>query len=300
MNRPLLLRAMIAKELRTTLRQRQQIWGLIITLLVFVFVIGMGVREYSQRTRSPVASGAHVQAAPPPETRPAASAASRPATASSLNRVPQLDAMIIRWISIGLGAGLTLFLSLGYLLAATLATFAGEKDNRTLEILLASPVDDTTLFVTKCLSVLLPMSAIGYLLFLIPASVAAFLLRSELARLPISIPVHALLLSIPVMLLVSASVVALGAAVSAKSQSLKGASQVFGALFFIVFFGGGYGLPLILRFTPLGPPVRAFGKAWLQMPFIAQYAAALLVLAVPAAILTLVALALFKRDRLLT
>lgn len=303
MNRSLLLHAMIAKELRSIFRDRQQILGLVISIIILVGVVATVLvkHKFADKLRPPPAAAATAPATQPPSSHPAAS----PTPPSRQSPIPTqlqplLTEMIVRWVAIAVGTTIALFFGLGYLIAATLATFAGEKDDRTLEILLASPIPDTTLFLTKCASVLLPMSAIGYLFLLIPSIVAVFVYHEELAFAPVCFPVYALLLSVPVMLLLNASIVAIGAAISVKAQSLKSASQTFGAIIFIVIFGGAYGLPLILKFTRLGKPAADFGTAWLSMPFPLQYALALAILALPTLLFTLVARSLFQRDRLLS
>jgi ABC-type Na+ efflux pump permease subunit len=211
-----------------------------------------------------------------------------------------VDPMVIRWICIGMGTAVSLFFAAGHVMSATLASFAGEKDTKTLEVLLASPIGDTNLFVTKCLSVLLPTSVIGYVMLLLPTGVGLVLLRRELALVPIHVGLHVLVLSVPVVVLTEASMVAIGAAISAKAETLKGAAQVFGGVFLVIFLGLGYGLPLLISFTRLREPAIAFGKAWIAMPFLAQYGILLIGLGISALAFLLIGRSLFRRDRLLT
>ncbi|MGE5609554.1 MAG: ABC transporter permease subunit [Bacillota bacterium] len=293
-NHRLVLRAMIVKELRTTLRERQQAWGFAITLLVLGFMSIVLTQKLQPAARAIRMRDVATSTAP---TQPA----TRPSVTQTLSQLPwgYVDPAVIRWICIGFGTAVSLLFAMGYVISATLASFAGEKDTKTLEILLASPITDTNLFVTKCLSVLLPTCVIGYLMLLIPAGLSLVLLRREFAQVPIHVPFHVLVLSLPIILLIEASLVAIGAAISAKAETLKGASQVFGGVCFVIFFGTAYGLPVLITFTGLRNPVIALGKAWITMPFVAQYAILLAALSAVALLFFLIGRSLFRRDRLL-
>jgi hypothetical protein len=106
-------------------------------------------------------------------------------------------------------------------------------------------------------------------------------------------------LSFPIILLFQASLVMLGAIISAKADTLKGANQAFGIVVMAVVFGGAYGIPLAVRYTALRGPAIAFATSWLTMPFPLQYLIVLAALALLAGLLTLIARALFRRDKLL-
>ncbi len=68
----------------------------------------------------------------------------------------------------------------------------------------------------------------------------------------------------------------------------------------VLFFGGGYGIPLLIRALHLQAPLAQIAKAWLTWPFACQYGGILLVLAIPAVASLTVGRLLFHRDRLLT
>lgn len=261
---------MVLKEVRTTLRERHQWLGMGLALIALAGVVGATSAKLAPAL-GPVAHASFAR--------------------------PQI--MALRWAAIVAGAGVGLFFALGYLLSATLASFAGEKEARTLEVVLASPLSDRRLFLYKCVSILVPMSVIGYAFTLVSSTVALVFAGRAVFSLPIALPLYVLVLSLPFMVLPAAMLISVGAIVSARSDTAKGAGQVLGAVTFGILFGGGYALPLVIRRTPLWPVIVEFGKAWVSMPFIAQYLLALLIVAVPTALALLIGVAVFRRDRLL-
>ncbi|MFI5381610.1 MAG: ABC transporter permease subunit [Tepidisphaerales bacterium] len=281
-----LLKTMVVKEVRTSLRERQQIVGLVVLLFVLVFLAGTGAGRFRALMQ--------------------ASATTRPATQATTLRAefahqpfPPLHVNSVRWAAVLVGMGVGLFVSLGLLLAAALATFAGEKDNGTLEVLLATPVEDTKLYLLKCASVLLPSAVLGYLFLLVPGALTMFLLRAELAAVPINLPLYVFVLSVPPVLLSNLILVAVAAAVSAKTNSLKGASQVFGAIMCAIIFTPTIILPAVAGLPGARQWLRHAAGSWITQGFATQYLTVLAALAVVAAICLAVGRALFRRDRLL-
>ena len=124
----LLVRTMILKELRTTLREKNQLVGLAISILAMC--VGISVPAMKARDEL-VRRGISIQ---------------------------WTSDMIAygRWLALLIGTGISVFFGMGFLLAAIMSCFASEKENRTLELALVSPVGDTSLFLAKCLSVLVP------------------------------------------------------------------------------------------------------------------------------------------------
>jgi ABC-type Na+ efflux pump permease subunit len=347
-----LLAQMIAKELRTMMRERGQMIGLMISALVPIIV--MLVVSYNVASEempkdsapqniaidtvietdteavqnlTPSAPSDHVgddvsdaqpqdlqtkepedlpieEGADPTSDAPDPNAhgSDSPLAEASTEQLPaepshhELTAQ--RWVGIIMGCAIGMFFAMGYLTAATLATFVGEKDSRTLEVLLAAPIGDTTLFLLKCGSVLLPAVGIGVAVMLLGGAAAAILIPPlHTAEVPVF--AYALLGSIPLLVLVDMVLLGIGAAISVKAQSMKGAGHLFGIVVMLLFFGVGYGVPLLVSNTPLGPSLKTLGLAWLELSFIAQYVVILGVLAVPAIILPALARSLFHRDRLL-
>lgn len=198
-------------------------------------------------------------------------------------------------------AAVSFLFSMGYLISAVLAAFVGEKEARTLEVLLACPLSDRKLYATKCVSVLLPAAAIGYLLAAIVLILVMVFTPAEVATLPPILLLYALVLGLPVIVLPQAFFVGVGAAISAKAETFKGASQAFGGVVMFLVFGIVYGIPMLLYFFPsIRAPAVAFGQKWLAMAFLTQYGSVLLVLAVPAAIALAIGRISFRRDRMLT
>jgi ABC-type Na+ efflux pump permease subunit len=274
-----LLRVMITKEVRSSFRERSQIMGLLLGVLMPI--IAMGGMFY-QTAHSAHRRGAH----PSPD---------------GLARALGLPPNLLVWVAIGAPALIGFFFSMSYLLSGVLASFVGEKEAKTLEILLASPLSDRKLYFTKCISVLLPSATIGYV-FAISATVLALaFVPMETVVLPATLLPYALILSVPVMILPQIWLVGLGAAISAKAETMKGAGQVLGAVFMIPFFGCIYGVPALLQANPgLRQALADLLRSALGLPFIAEYALVLGVLATPAVILMGIGRFFFRRDRMLT
>ncbi len=282
-----LLKAMVVKEVRTSLRERQQLIGLVVLLFVLLFLSGTGASRFRALLQASAT------------TRPTTQATTlQSQIAQQVLLPPHLTS--VRWACVLAGMGVGVFFSLGLLLSAALATFAGEKDSGTLEVLLASPVEDTQLYVLKCISVLLPSAVLGYLFLLVPASLTLFLLRSELAVVPINLPLHVLLLSVPPVLLANLILVALAAAVSAKTNSLKGAQQVFGAIMCVVIFTPTLILPAVLGLPAVRHSLKHAAGRWIAQGFALQYVTVLAALTVLAIICLAIGRAFFRRDQLLT
>ena len=281
-----LLKTMVVKEVRTSLRERQQLVGMVVLLFVLLFMSGTGASRFRALLHSSVTTR--------PATQPAMSHAQ---LAGQILASPHLTS--VRWACVLVGMGTGVFFSLGLLLSAALATFAGEKDSGTLEVLLASPVEDTQLYVLKCISVLLPSAVLGYLFLLVPAVLAMFLLRTELAAVPINLPLHLLVLSLPPVLLANLILVALAAAVSTKTDSLKGAHQAFGAISCAVIFTPTLVLPALASIPTVRQWLKHAAERWIAQGFAVQYVLVMAVLAVVAVVCLAIGRALFRRDRLL-
>ena len=82
----------------------------------------------------------------------------------------------------------------------------------------------------------------GYLFLLIVAGLSAFWFREILRQLPVALVAYAVLAGPPVMLLLGAAFTGLGAAISVRADSLKGAGHVLGAVLMLFAFAGPYGI----------------------------------------------------------
>ena len=120
-----------------------------------------------------------------------------------------------------------------------------------------------------------------------------------LSTLPVNLGFYALVASVPFVLLLEICLVGVGAAISARAQTMKGAGQALGSVVVVVMFSVIYGGPLLINYTPLGRPAHAFFNVFLELPFSLQYLVAFAVLLIPATAFMLLGRAAFQRDRLL-
>lgn len=279
MNNVRLLGVMIAKEIRTTFRERSQIGAIAFSLLVMVFVLGT--------TFYHAKAGAH-----------------HPRQGPKIAEVVAKDpraAAAIQWAATGVAVAAGFFFSMGYLTSAVLASFVGEKEARTLEILLASPLSDRKLYSVKCISALLPSLGIGFSFTSVLAILVGTFGLPDGTELPAGLLAFSLILSLPILALFQLWFVGLGAAISVKAETMKGAGQIFGVVFIVFFFGIGYGGPLLWQeFTVLHIPMMQFIKTWFKMPFVSQYGSVLILFGIPAVLLIGIGRVLFRRDRMLT
>ena len=113
--------------------------------------------------------------------------------------------------------------------------------------------------------------------------------------------VTGLLLGLPALILLQTCIVGLGAAISVKAETMKGAGQTLGVVMTVLIFGLAYGLPMLLRSTPgLQQPLSDAVGQFMTLSFSAQYGLLLAVLAIAAIILLGIGRMLFRRDRMLT
>jgi ABC-type Na+ efflux pump permease subunit len=275
-----LLKVMLLKEVRTTFRERAQLRGLLISVLMLLLIGGNAVIKATQA----------VHRAPP----------------AFIHRVepqvmtPQAERMI-QWTAIGASAGIGFFFSMGYLMSAVLASFVGEKEAKTLEILLAAPLSDDKLFFMKSVSVLLPSACLGAIFACGFVLLGAVFIPMQYSHMPLSLLIYGPILGIAAMVLLQTWFVGLGAAISAKAETMKGAGQTLGAVFMIIFFGGGYGLPLLFQAVPsVQRPLAQLLGTWMSLPFAQQYGMLIVALGIPAAVCILIGRTFFRRDRMLT
>jgi ABC-type Na+ efflux pump permease subunit len=281
MNSLALLRVFILKEVRTTFRERAQLRGLIVSVVVMLIAISGSLSN--ARRFEPRHVPAIAQSAPAVPAAPA----------------PPQDIAAERWFAIGGGAFAGFFFSLGYLISATLSSFVGEREGRTLEILLSSPLSNGRLFLFKSISVLVPSAAAGCIFAGILAIVLIGFLHVVTAS-PVLI-LTAVFLAPPIMILPQLWFVGLGAAISVRAETMKGAAQVLSVFMLIIIFGSAYGIPMLLRnFPGLQAPIMTFIRQWLALSFPIQYASVLLVLGTVAAVFLTIGRTSFRRDRMLT
>lgn len=161
-----------------------------------------------------------------------------------------------------------LFLIVPLMLAAVLAAdaFAGEKERKTLEILLHQPVPDRDLFIAKLLSAFIPAVAISWIGF------ACFAVVVDVTAWPVT---HHLLvpsrLWLVVIFWVAPAVATLGLGVmvrvSARATSTQEANQLGGAVILpLIFLAVGQSTGLLLVTLPVAIGIGAgvwFVALWL-------------------------------------
>jgi ABC-type transport system involved in multi-copper enzyme maturation permease subunit len=304
-----LLRVVLLKEVRTTFRERSQVAGLLVSVVMLIIAIGgfyrSAHRHRPAHTVAP-ATPATMSADARPSTQPSHTTATPPPAQPTLAGTLVLNSeervRVTHWASIAGAALIGIFFSMGYLIAAVLASFVGEKEARTLEVLLASPLSDGKLYLFKCAGVLLPSVVIGCFFAVVVALMAAAFIPAEILPLPATTLIRdAVLLGIPLMLLPQLWLVGLGSAISIRAETVKGASQILGVAVMILIFGGIYGVPVLLATVPsVRPPAIALLHWWIDLSFASQYGMLLVVLGVPAAGLVTLGRACFRRDRMLT
>jgi ABC-type Na+ efflux pump permease subunit len=289
-----LLWAMVTKETRTTLRERHQV-----VALVAIFLVSLGCLLVPAARWAWYANrAAQHQPKPALATAPAAT---QDAT-SDADRIREAllpkNPALIRWAVLAAALLGGMIFALGFLTNSAIAAFAGEKEAKTLELALASPVSDTALLVGKCVASLVTGLAVGYLFLLLATLGLWVLLRSEMAKLPLNVPLHALVLSVPLIVLASTSLVIIAATGSARAETVKGAGQVIGIVIFLVIFLFS-GVPALIRLTPLGPAFQRVFTGWLAWPFAAQYLGLVGFLLAINTLLFLIGRALVRRDQML-
>jgi ABC-type Na+ efflux pump permease subunit len=266
MNRSILLRGLLAKEVRTMLRDRQQVLGL------GVFAVGLSFVAYMMESGPPT-----VSASGPPLV---------------------FFVTYPRLMLLAVAVGLSSFVSF-VAIPLALATFVGEKEERTLEVLLAAPIPDRTLYWFKCLGIVLPMAGVGYLFLAAAALYGVLLHPGYFASLPVGELVQTVLLSVPFPLLATALQVGLAGSISVWADSKKGAEQLFGAVMTALLFGGALTAFLVSK-SPLGEPLVRFGLWWFRQPFAVQYGSLVGLIVIGDVALLGIGSALFQRERLVT
>jgi len=282
---------MVLKEVRTTFRERSQMLGLVVAVIMLFVIVTASLLPAlgALRLRGMATTGPATQtSATQPEV------AGPPIPAMKQNKS-------MRLIAVSVVAAIGFFFSCGYLFAATLATFVGEKEAKTLEILLASPLSDRKLYLVKCISVLLPSLTMALGFSIGVSALLLLLIPHNVVESTVQLVLMAVLLSAPAIALFQLWFVGIGAAISARTETMKGAGQVLGVVFLVLVFGTVYGLPLLATLVPslIAPAIgvlRTLGEAG----FAVDYLIVLMFLAVPAMVFIGVGRWSFRRDRMLT
>jgi ABC-type Na+ efflux pump permease subunit len=216
-----MMKVIIVKELREALRHKQMKQILLVGVLwplVYSLIYGkMDTKEHAERSHAvAVVAQAPERTETPPSTPPAAS-------------------LLTMIMSVGFG----FFMAAIYAVTLSVETFAGEKERKTVEVLLAAPCSAVELFAGKVAGSALTAIALG-----IGFGIVGFLgFGIAAAAYGLAIPWRALgwTVGYSFVLLVGGAVMlsAFGALISSRATTIRGALQVFGmamAVFFLVVF----------------------------------------------------------------
>jgi ABC-2 type transport system permease protein len=174
------------------------------------------------------------------------------------------------------------FLMLPLIVPTYIAAYSiiGEKQQRTLEPLLATPMTVTELLLGKAISALVPAVGVTYLGYLVYAVIARFLTTVTVWKYIVSpIWVLAILILGPLLGILAINV---GVIVSSRVNDIRMAEQISGMLV----------LPVVL----MGLPLTA-AKVLVSWPILLV---SLLVLVIIDAVVLLIGVRLFKRETILT
>jgi ABC-type transport system involved in multi-copper enzyme maturation permease subunit len=270
-----LVRVMVLKEIRMTLRERSQMLRMTMSLVILTLVVGNSMYQVTRLSH---------------RTRPGLP---RPGIAQ------KVEGPLMNWALIAGATGGGFFFSSGYLIAAILACFVGEKENRTLEILLASPLSDLKIFLLKTASVMIPSALLGCASAVVGVAAVAAMLAPAGQTILQSLA-YGLVLGLPALFLLQMCGIGLGAAISVSAETMKGAGQTLGVVMAALIFLPAYGMPILLRSNPaISQAVAEATRNFLSLSFPLQYGALLAALAVAAAVFMSIGRMLFQRDRML-
>jgi len=130
-------------------------------------------------------------------------------------------------------------------LGIAVESFVGEKERKTFEPLLATPISDVELFLGKCLAAtLMPISA-AYILEILFFGMMA--IQFARVHLYYTVPVASILFIVALIPVISLMMCSLAAIVSTLSSTVKGAAQITS---FII-------IPFIVFFQKVGPRIMA-------------------------------------------
>jgi len=308
MNRSLLFRSVLLKDLKTLVRDRQQLFAVIVGLASAVLTVGSIeitiVFEKAEKEKAALAA----REKPEGEGKEGVAGAAKgkeasdargpvPEGSAPANPLEKAGPLAIRWLVILCGAGVGWYASL-FVLPLGFATFAGERERGTLEVILATPVPDTTLYAFKSLGVTIP--GVGYSAVLLLLSLAYALgFHPEMTSVvPVSEILLGTLLSIPFLVMLCGIHVALGACCSVRAKTTQGAGMLLGGILSAaIFLVSGAGAALFL--TPAKGPVIEALLCFSRLAFVLQYLIVAAVFAAVWAALFFIGKALFVREKML-
>lgn len=281
-------------------RDRQQLFALVIGLASAVFtavtieVAAMAERKEKEAEEASRKAEALLEASR--ETEEAPDREGGAASTASATGLPLTSAVLI-WLVVLSCGGMAWYGSF-FALPLALATFVGEKEKGTLEVLLMTPPTDRALYALKFLSVTLPSAFYGLLLMALMGAYVLILHGRQLEGFSPGVIVAGALLSLPLPFLLSALHVGLGAICSVRARTTQGAGLLLGGLITVAMFAL-FGLGGVLAFTPLKESALGALRWWIGTPFAFQYLCAIAVLALLTALSWAIGRALFRRETML-
>jgi len=174
-------------------------------------------------------------------------------------------------------------------------SFAGERERKTLETLLATRLPDRAIFLGKVLAALI--YAWTFTVFSLVTSLIGLNLVKGTPGLYLYPPL-VLLAGLVGPLLTGLLIIGLGVFISLRAKSVRAAQQTLGLPMFLLFFGIGFGLPALAEALPEG--IRQDLLRWLAAtdPAVAGVGLLLVLIGADVALLTL-AVRHFRRTRLI-
>jgi len=201
----------------------------------------------------------------------------------------------VRFMVVAIAQSLAAYASF-FAIPLALATFVGESENQTLELLLAAPVPDRQLYALKVFSVVLLGAGCGFALLSVFLGWSLWAHGAALARLPAWELPRLIALALPLPALYALVQVGLGACVSVRADSMKGAGQLLGGLYMLVFVGLGGTAIALGEVSEEGADV---GRLLGGLEFWSYYWTSLAVPLIMGCVLLVIGGLLFRRERLL-
>ena len=290
-----ILTAIIRKEFMEIFGEKQ-IRGMLLIGLIFPTLIGwyMASTKHARRLKNtppaqvqPVGEAARTDGRSVPDSGPGG----RPeGTAGLADNIDMIGAVVF---ALGYGSFLATMLS------TTLAieSFVGEKERRTIEVLLATPASDTELFLGKTLSCLFASATLSIIFSstaVVGINTATWWHHIHLPwRLEAAILAGAIGLSIGL----SLSLIAVGVIVSSRVSTMRAANQVSGIVITAIMalgMGCGYWVVSKLNVKAMAQAILSFIPIWMLAALI------FILIALVDTVALSVAARTFNRERIMT
>jgi ABC-type Na+ efflux pump permease subunit len=258
-----ILAAIVRKELMEVFSERQ---------IRIMFVVGLIFPTFIGWQMTYAGRGRGARNTPAAQARPAGNVArsegggaTDSTAAGPSGESPRRERAPAMLGAVGFALGYGCFLGTMFAMTLAIESFAGEKERRTVEVLLATPATDRELFLGKALSCLMVSAAMSFIF-----SFTAIIAMNAVTRwYGMSVPwkIQAIILAWAVSLsaALSLSLIALGIIVSSRVSTVKAANQLFGLMFaiiMVVFVGGGFVVASKFNMKPVLEAVVSAMPVW--------------------------------------